>query len=121
MKLKRLHSSDYEVFLEYFNKLKRLVNAKKNRKLLSEGKRVIVTTEIIDDDDDDPKVKEELITKAKEIGSYDNPEWTKQVINGLKQAGVQGIDQIPDDDRPVTNREIKKVIDLLINLINCKN
>ena len=122
MKLENLyHTKDIRILNEYLSKLQKLLHSKK---LLNEGKRVVVTTEIIDDDDDDDdgvKIskgnKDEFINKAKAIGNFEDPSWMKQVINGLKQTGVQGVTHINDDDRPITNKEIRSLIELLISLI----
>lgn len=144
MKLESLYRpSNLRVLNEYNNKLYKLLYPPK---LLNEGKRVIVTTEIIDDDDgirinnNDKEIQtkpraihdgsgikigkdniDEFILKAKEIGNFDDPEWVKQVINGLKQAGVQGVNHINENDKPITNKEVKKLIELLINLVGGGN
>lgn len=122
MKLNSLHTDlDDKIVLEnYVRKLRGLFYS--NNKMLTEGKRIIVTTEIIDDDDDDnikitKEAKNEFVEKAKEIGDFGNPDWVKQIVNGLKQVGVQGCQPIAEDDRPVTNKEIKQLVGLLINLI----
>lgn len=123
MKLQPLYTdNDKAVFESYLRKLENLRYS--NNKLLQESKRVVVTTEIIDDDEDDVKItkeaKNKFIEKAKEIGDFDNADWMKQIVNGLKQAGVQGCKPIAEDDRPVTNKDIKNLIGLLINLIDSK-
>ena len=121
MKLNKLHfESDIDVLREYISNLRDLKGSSK--KLLNEGKRVVVTTEIIDDDDGGVKItkeaKNEFIEKAKEIGSFDNPEWVNKLVNGLKQVGVQGLQPIHEDERPVTNKEVMQLISALVELIS---
>ena len=122
MKLNSLHAdpNDKTILENYVRKLRHLFYS--NNRMLTEGKRVIVTTEIIDDDEDGIKItkeaKNEFIEKAKEIGEFGNVEWVKQIVNGLKQVGVQGCQPIAEDDRPVSNKEIKQLIGLLINLVS---
>lgn len=135
MKLFDLHS-DNHAFDEYVGRLKILLR-KYQPKTLTEGKKIVVTTEIIDEEEprnsnmtrertiDDGSgisstAREEFITKAKSIGNFNNPEWVGQMVNGLKQAGVQGLQPLAEDDKPVTNKEIKDLIGLLINLISSK-
>ncbi|MHA2063651.1 MAG: hypothetical protein ACXABY_04625 [Candidatus Thorarchaeota archaeon] len=121
MKLNRLHfESDIDVLREYISELRKLRNNHKG--LLTEGKRVIVTTEIVDDDEDGVKItkeaKNEFIEKAKEIGSFDSAEWVNKLTNGLKQVGVQGLQPIKEEERPVTNKEIVQLISALVDLIS---
>lgn len=121
MKLSSLHvDRDDKIILEnYLRKLRGLFYS--NSRMLTEGKRVVVTTEIIDDDDDGIKItkeaKNEFLEKAKEIGDFSNADWVKQIVNGLKQVGVQGCQPIAEEDHPVTNKEIKQLVGMLINLI----
>jgi len=118
MKLNSLYKHRDQVLLEsYLNGLSKKLFGKK---LLMEGKRVVVTTEIIDDDDVKitKEAKEEFIEKAKEIGNFDDSEWIGHIVNGLKQAGVQGMGHIAEDDKPVSNKDVRQLISLLVNLIS---
>lgn len=112
--------TDKEVLDSYLTSLRKLTR----RRYLAEGKKVIVTTEIVDDDDESVKIskeaKEEFVQKAKAIGEFQNPDWVKQVVNGLKQVGVQGVSSISEAERPITNQEIKQLITLLIDLVSGK-
>lgn len=64
-------------------------------------------------------VNEDIVDKAIAAGNFENPQWTRQLINGLKQVGVHGLN-IPDEDRPITLGEMRKVIVLLLDLIGRK-
>lgn len=119
MKLDKLHAHGPKrnvVFLEYISKLKKLNN--REQQLLTEGKRVVVTTEIIDDDEEQKLAKQQFIEQAENIGKFDDAGWVKQVINGLKQAGVQGINSISESERPVTAGEVRQLIEALVKLVS---
>lgn len=123
MKLNKLHQScriQNRVFNEYVQQLTGLLNPNRGgRKLLTEGKKVVVTVDLDDDDTTIKKeAKEQFIEQAKNIGQFDNTEWLKQLINGMKQAGVQGVSQISEGDRPVTMNEIRKLVSMLVTLIS---
>ena len=123
MKLDKIHQStriQNRVFNEYVSQLGQLLNPRRGgRKVLSEGKKVVVTVDLDGDDTTITKeAKEEFISKAKSIGQFDNAEWLKQLINGMKQAGVQGVGQISESDRPVTMGEIRKLVEMLVTLIS---
>jgi hypothetical protein len=122
MKLDNIHGpqkvTSSRVFNEYITRLDGLVNGHGPR-LLTEGKKVIVTVDLDDDDGSIKKeAKEAFIEQAKSIGQFDNAQWVKQLINGLKQTGVQGVDHITEGDRPVTMNEVKQLIQMLVNLIS---
>lgn len=122
MKLDQLYGgqrSQNRVFREYVERLKNLA---KKPQILAEGKRVVVTTEIIDDDEDGPnkEAKEKFINQAQQIGQFGDPEWVKQLVNGMKQAGIHGVNGIAPESRPVTVAEVRELINLLIELINSK-
>lgn len=122
MKLDNIHGpqkvTSSRIFNEYMARLDNLVN--NGSRLLMEAKKIVVTTEIIDDEDGTIKkeAKEEFIEQAKNIGQFDNAQWVKQLINGLKQTGVQGINHIAEGDRPVTMNEVKQLIQMLVTLIS---
>lgn len=94
MKLDRLFNSS-KVLNEYLDKLRGLSRGK----LLTES------------------VNEDIIDKAFKAGEFGNPEWLRQLMNGLKQVGVHGLNIIPEDERPVTVKEMRKVIGLLLNMV----
>lgn len=124
MKLDKIHQSSRiqnRVFNEYVSQLGQLLNPKRGgRKLLTEGKKIVVTVDLDDEDGTTIKkeAKEQFIEQAKNIGQFDNTEWLKQLINGMKQAGVQGVNQISEGDRPVTMNEIRKLVSMLVTLIS---
>lgn len=104
------------IFESYCDRLTKL-----NHRSITE-KKIIITTEIDDDDDEDKVVinkqaRDEFVDKAKQIGQFNNVEWVKQLVNGMKHAGVQGLNPLSDSDRPVTNNEIKQLILLLAKLL----
>lgn len=107
------------VLNEYLSRLRGLMSPKGSR-LLNEGKKVVVTVDLDDDGETGIKkeAKEQFIEQAKSIGQFDNVEWLKQLVNGMKQAGVQGVSQITEGDRPVTMNEVKQLIQMLVNLIS---
>jgi len=120
------HSSkDNDQFDEYVEDIKDLMGSSG---VLEEGKKITVTT-IIDTDEDEEKIdpqvklnipdeaKNNFMNKAQELGNFDSPAWVEQVVNGLKQAGVQGMNPIEDDEKPVTKKEIMYLISMLIDLI----
>ena len=118
MKLDRLHKlTDQDVFRRYLRDLRRLCESRENRKLLSEAKITITI-------DDDHKVgisqdaKLEFVEKAKALGEFDNREWVNGLIKSMEQAGVQGFHKICEDEKPVTNKQIKQLIGLLVNLVS---
>lgn len=123
MKLNAIHRpakvTPNRVFNEYVARLDELINGNGPR-LLTEGKKVVVTVDLDDDDGSTIKneAKKEFIEQAKSIGQFDNAQWVKQLINGLKQTGVQGVTHIAEGDRPVTMNEVKQLIQMLVNLIS---
>lgn len=123
MKLNDIHKplkvTPSRVFNEYMSRLDRLINGD-GPHLLTEGKKVVVTVDLDDEDGSTIKneAKAEFIEQAKSIGQFDNAQWVKQLINGLKQTGVQGVQHIAEGDRPVTMGEVRQLIQLLVNLIS---
>jgi hypothetical protein len=121
MKLNKIHQSariQNRVFNEYVSQLGQLLNPRKDgRKLLMEGKKVVVTVDL-DDDSITKEAKDQFVEEAKNIGQFNNTEWLKQLINGMKQAGVQGVNHITEGDRPVTMNEIRKLVSMLVTLIS---
>ena len=119
MKLSSLHSrtnkNDIRVLKEYLEKLKQLQIDPKS--ILKESKITITI-----DDDKDPVIsteaKTQFVERAKSIGQFDNAEWVNQIINGMKQVGVQGFNKITEDEKPVTQKEMKQLVGLLVNLLN---
>lgn len=121
MKLNELHKSgDKEILVTYLTKLKNFMS-KNSGEYITESKKIIVTTEIVDDDEGtsiSPVAREEFVEKARSIGNFTDNAWVTQMVNGLKQVGVQGLNQIAEDDRPVTNKDIKQLIQLLVDLVS---
>ncbi len=121
MKLNELHKSgDKEILVNYLTRLKNLMS-KNSGEYLTESKKIIVTTEIVDDEERNnisPVAREEFVNKAKALGNFTDNTWVNQMINGLKQVGVQGMNQISEDDKPVTNKDIKQLIQMLIDLVS---
>lgn len=121
MKLDSIHKPRRvdKVFNEYVERLEGLLHQRQS-KLLTEGKKVVVTVDLDDDGETGLKkeAKTQFIEQAKNIGQFDNVEWLKHLINGMKQAGVQGVSQITEGDRPVTMNEIQSLIQMLVNLIS---
>lgn len=116
MKLNSLYSVKHKnVLREYLEDLRRLV---RQPKVLNEAKITIT----IDDDDKKPGISNEarevFIQQAKEIGKFDDTAWIKDLVNGMKQAGVQGFNHIAEDEKPVSNREIRRLIGLLVDLVS---
>ena len=123
MKLDKIHKSvrvNNRVFLEYVQQIGQLLNPRRGdgRKLITEGKKVVVTVDLDDEGTITKEAKEEFIEQAKNIGQFDNAEWLKQLINGMKQAGVQGVGQIAESERPVTMGEIRKLVEMLVALVS---
>lgn len=125
MKLNSLHNDRRHnvVFENFIRKLKNLLD----KRVLSEGRKIITTVEIVDDDpeptisstkiDVPDHTRNEFIEKAKQLGEFENPIWVEQLVNGVKQAGVQGLDTVCDGDQPVSRSDIRKLIDLLVGLV----
>ena len=119
MKLRHLYrSSDKDIFLEYIDELRYFI-LKTDQHIINEAKITIT----IDDDEDNkfkiPKeTREKFINGAKELGNFHNPEWLEQLLRGMKQAGVQGVNRITEEDGPVSRSEIKQLIALLVTLIS---
>lgn len=127
MKLEKLFNHGPKrnvIFLEYISRLKKLCEQESTleqlaQQVLTEGKRVVVTTEIIDDDEEKKEqAKQQFIEQAQNIGKFDDSGWVKQVINGLKQAGVQGVNSIAESERPVTAGQVRQLIEALVQLIS---
>ena len=120
MKLQKLYKqTDRDILRSYLKDLKALCESvKKDGKLLNESKITITI------DDDGPKVgisqdaKLEFVEKAKELGEFENKEWVGSLIKSMEQAGVQGFNKICKDETPVTNKQIKELIRLLVNLVS---
>jgi hypothetical protein len=130
MKLDKIHKNsltpDRVVLEQYTERLKKLM---RGPGVLTEGKVIVVV------DDDGPKEKvieryygdsngpknevarEEFIEKAKQLGSFGDSNWVEQIINGLKQAGVQGCNPIQEEDKPVTTKDLKQLIGMLVEYI----
>ena len=137
MRLNNLHNKRRDKFiaLEYINKLNKLI-----KPTLCEGRKIITTVEIVDDEEttqvvqpipSQPQIinptidvsetaRNEFIEKAKLLGEFTNPTWVEQVVNGMKQVGVQGLDTVMDGDQPVTRNEMNKFVGLLVDLIRNK-
>jgi hypothetical protein len=139
MKLRDLYEqADTEVLNDYLKKLRRLCEST-NRKIISEAKITIT----IDDDDKDAQVsakpeipqqpavinnhygsgftseaKQDFISKAKAIGEFSNPEWVGKLLKSMEHTGVQGFNKICEDEQPVTNKQIRQLIGILIDLID---
>lgn len=139
MKLERLYSleSDAQIFRKYLCKFKELYESTvKSGRLLNEAKITIT----IDDEEKKPEIqlplpspepqvihhnyggipqeaKEKFIQAAQEIGNFGNPDWVNKLTNGLKQVGVQGLQPIKEEERPVTNKEIMQLISALVELV----
>lgn len=64
------------------------------------------------------KARELFVEKAKKLGNFDDLVWVNQLIRGMKQAGVQGFNEINENERPVTSGEVIELINLLIDLIS---
>ena len=86
--------------------------------LLNESKITITI------DDDKPQIgitqdaKLEFVEKAKELGQFNDQEWVNSLIKSMEQAGVQGFNKICEDEKPVTNKQVKQLIGLLVNLVS---
>jgi len=133
MRLNKLHRDDQRVFTEYIHKLRRALNGPS---VLSEQKITIT----IDTDEGKPQqvvspisapqpqivnptikvseqAKTEFAKKIVELGNFEDPMWVEQLVNGMKQVGVQGLNPIQNRDRPVTRGEMKKLIEILVGLV----
>lgn len=115
MRLSNLYraGNDRLVLKEYLNKLRR---ATRLSGVLTEGHKI--TIEIDDSGSITTDAKENFIKKAEELGNFDDPVWVEQLVNGMKQVGVQGLNKIDGDNSPVTRSEMKKLIGLLVNLLH---
>lgn len=118
MKLQKLHEfSDADIYRDYLKKLKQLCESVQPRKTLNESKITITI-------DDGAKVgisqdaKVEFVEKAKALGNFENKEWVGSLIRSMEQAGVQGFGKICEDEKPVTNKQIQHLIELLVNLVS---
>lgn len=144
MKLNQLHDDQCsKILLEYVNKLKRIMEGPK---VLTEGRKIITTVEIVDDDEPEvikqhinpnptdvpqnpplpmlnvpPESKKEFVERAESVGDFNNPQWVNQLISGMKQAGIHGVNDINKDEIPVSRGEFKKLIGLLTGLLGPKN
>lgn len=133
MKLSSLHSRsqkrDVEVLREYLEKLQTLQFKYGRRRVLNEAKITIT----IDDAGakTEPQVvnhhygsgipesaKSQFIEQAKTIGNFGDAEWVEQLIRGMKQAGVQGFNEITEEEKPVSQKDMRQLIGLLVNLLN---
>jgi len=138
MRLDLLHKKPKKagVLASYLKHLKSLMESTKYNRVLSERK---ITIEI-DDSDENPKInsmpvihqspavsnmpsfgttsKEEFIKKAQAIGDFNDPTWVSQLVNGMKQVGVQGLDHVASESQPVSRNDIKRLIGLLVDLVN---
>jgi len=112
MRLKKLHTDDREVFLEYLRKLRSAFG----RVVLTEGHKI--TIEIDDEGGISTSAKNEFVQQAEKLGNFDDPIWVEQLVNGMKQVGVQGMNTIGAEAMPVTRSEVKKLIEALVKLVN---
>lgn len=124
MKLSSLYfktpKRDVEVLKEYLEKLKDLQFRYGRKRVLAEAK-ITITIDSEEKAQGIPDIaKSQFIEQAKSIGNFENSDWVRQLINGMKQVGVQGFNEITEDEKPVTQREMKTLIGLLINLLNSK-
>jgi len=140
MKLNRLGRRS--VLREYGQQLNRLWKKYERGQVLSEGRRIVTTVEIHDDDDVtaavapapvpqqvapmvhianlDEQARQQFITDAQRIGNFTNSEWVDNVVNGMKQAGIHGFNEISEGERPVTQSEIRQLIELLVEMFRPK-
>ena len=96
MRLNKLfNQTSNDVLREYLDKLKSVPQTK----LLTED------------------INEDIVDKAIKVGEFGNPFWVKQLMNGLKQVGVHGLNVIPEEDRPITVGEMKKIVGLLLDMV----
>lgn len=119
MKLIQLYKEN--VLRDYLVNLKKLYKSTLNEhRILSESKITIT----IDDTDDKKKsgisveAKEDFLEKAKALGNFDNADWVNQLLRSMKQAGVQGFNEICEDDRPATSKQIRQLITMLVDLVS---
>lgn len=122
MKLDSLHSvkkkDDIQVLREYLEKLKKL-QREHNCKVLNEAKITIT----IDDNAQDKtqisaQARNKFVEQAREIGNFGDSNWTRQLVNGMKQAGVQGFNEIKEEESPVPRSEIQKLLNLIVGLVS---
>lgn len=129
MKLKRLGRKS--VLREYGHRLNRLWEKYQSSQPLMEGRKIVTTVEIHDDDEKqvapqvhianlDEQARQQFISDALSIGNFNNAEWVDSIVNGMKQAGIHGCNEIAESDRPVTQAEIRKLIELLIEVFRPK-
>jgi len=122
MKLHRLHKyTDRDVLRCYLRDLRKLCESRENRKLISEAKITIT----IDDEEKQihhggisSEAKQNFIEAARAVGDFDNKEWVDSLVRSMEQAGVQGFHKICEDEKPVTNKQVKQLIELLVDLVN---
>ena len=122
MKLESLYSrSNVDVLREYLSKLRKL-KEEFERPVLNEAKITIT----IDDQDNKYNVgipidaRQKFVEQAKNIGNFGDNEWVEQLVNGMKQVGVQGFNNLCEEDKPATNKDIKALVGLLVDLVNSK-
>jgi len=138
MRLEDLYrQSDKGVFLEYSRKLSKFM-FNSNPRVINEA-RITIT---VDDDAVKPSIstpppeprvihhhhgsgipeetKIKFIDGATKLGNFGDAEWVNQLLRGMKQAGVQGFNEIKEDESPVSRAEIRQLIGLLVNLISDK-
>lgn len=134
MDLSDLYKRRNTTFDRYVSRLAKLWESRRRKRQVLLERKIVTTVEIIDDEPDrDPikvdapvvriseEEKQEFIQKAKSVGEYDNPEWVRQIVNGMKQAGIQGFNEFKETERPVTRAEIQTIIEMLLDLINQKS
>jgi hypothetical protein len=64
------------------------------------------------------RVRQDLIEKIDKSMQFGQVAWVEDLINGLKQAGVHGINEI--EDRPVTISEIRKIVSLIMDIVKIR-
>jgi len=138
MDLSDLYKRRNTTFDVYVRRLTKLWESRRRKRQVLLERKIVTTVEIIDDDADpatagpraaaadQPTIriseaeKQDFIQKASAIGEYDNPDWVRQIVNGMKQAGVQGFNEFKNDERPVTRAEVQTIIEMLLDLISQK-
>lgn len=124
MKLQQLYKlSENDILRKYLKSLRNLCESRKYRRLLNEAK-ITITIDDVGGNNIKPEIgitqdaKMEFVEKAKELGEFENEEWLNGLIKSMEQAGVQGFKEICEDEKPVTNKQMRQLISLLVNLIS---
>ena len=116
MKLQSLYEkNNIQVLKEYLGVLKNLGD-----NCLTESKITITI-----DDKEELKVngipkeaRDNFVEQAKSLGNFGDVDWINKLVNGMKQVGIQGFNEIVEDERPVTNKDIQRLIGILIELVS---